>query len=193
MKGVFKAFHCAKSDKLFISSGNIPSPKCEEFVRNIYPKTVYQLHEKPFDKLRAFDIEIAEEKTLFNNFAVFDFESICVKDSSLIDGENITWIGEHEPISVSVTSNLLQEQFFICDNEPHSLVSTFVTTFENLEKSRLEMSLKLHDIGATIKGKLERVMSAINKRRPTCCSLDFQGKILIEAQDEKIAASTQFL
>ena len=63
-------------------------------------------------------------------------------------------------------SNLLQEPIFICDPDPHSLVSTYVTTLEILaELSKLETSLNFYEIGSTIKGKLERVMSAINKRK----------------------------
>ena len=139
--------------------------KCDELVKNIYPKTVYQLRETLFDKLRAFDIKFEAGQSLFNNFAAFDFESICVKKSFLFDTETTTWVGKHEPISVSITSNLLQEPIFICDPDPHSLVSTFVTTLANLaKKSKLKMSLNLHEIGSTIKRKLEREMSAIKKR-----------------------------
>ena len=103
----------------------------------------------PFDKLRAFNVQIVEEKTLRNNFPLSDFEWFCVKDSSPTDGKTTTWVGEREPISVSVTSNLFQEPIFICDNEPHSLLSTFLTTLKNLaEKSKNDTSLKIHDTGA---------------------------------------------
>ena len=60
------------------------------------------------------------------------------------------------------------------------------------------MSLKFHDNASTITGKLERVLSAINKRRKktSCFFLILQRKSLIEADDEHdetMAASTQFL
>ena len=117
-------------------------PKCEELVKNIYPKSVYQLRETLFDKPRAFDIEVAEGDALFKKFAVFDFESICVKNSKLVDTETTTWFGKHEPISVSITSNLLKEPIFMCDTEPHSLVSAFVNCLESLaEENKLEMNL----------------------------------------------------
>ena len=136
--------------------------------------------------------------SLFNNFAVFDFESICVENSSLIDTETTTWVGKHEPISVSITSNHFQEPIFNCDPDPHSLVSTFVTTLENLaEKSKLEMSLNYHESGSTIKRKLERVMSVINKRKKTMSSSSEQhAESLCETDndnDEEVTASTQFL
>ena len=79
-------------------------PKCEELGKNIYPTSVYQLRETLPDKLRAFDIEVADGYMFFNKFAVFDFESICVKNSKLVDTKTTTWVGKHEPISVSITS-----------------------------------------------------------------------------------------
>ena len=80
----------------------------------------------------------------------------------------------------------------------HSLVFSFVTTLENLaEKSKLEMSLNFHEIGSTIKGKLERLLSAINKRKRTMSSCSEQhGESLCgtdNEDDEEVTASTQFL
>ena len=124
---VFKSFRRSTWNTFFTRSSNLQRhmPKCEELVKNIYPKSTYQLRETLFHKLRAFDIEVAEGDTLLNNFAVFEFESICVKNSKLVDTETTTWVGKHEPISVPITSHLLEEPLFICDTERHSLVSTF--------------------------------------------------------------------
>ena len=109
---------------------------------------------------------MAEGDTLFNNFAVFDFESICVKNSKVVDTETTFWVGKHEPISVSITSNLLEEPIFICDTEPQCLVSAFVNSVESLaEKKKLERNLKFPDIATRIKKKLERVLSAVNTKR----------------------------
>ena len=141
-------------------------PKCEELVKNIYPKSICQLRETFFDKLMAFDIEVAEGDTFFNNFAVFDFESFCVKNSKLVDTETTTWVGKQEPISVSITSNLLGEPIFSCNTGPHSLVSAFVNSVESkAEKNKPEMNLNFYDIATRIEEKLERVLSAINTKR----------------------------
>ena len=77
---VFVSFRCSTCNTFFKSSSQLQrhKPKCEELVRNSYPKSIYQLRETLFDKLRAFDIDVVEGDTFFNNFAVFDFESICV-------------------------------------------------------------------------------------------------------------------
>ena len=172
-------------------------PECEELVKKIYPKSVYQLRETLFDKLRAFDIKVADGDTFFNIFAVFDFESICVKNSKLVDTETTTSVGKHEPISVSITSNLLKEPIFICNTEPHSLVIAFVNSVESLaEKNKLEKNLKFHDIATRIKDKLKRVLSAINmKRRQLTNGREQQDRLLDigdDAEDE-ISVSTQFL
>ena len=195
---VFKSFRCSTCNTFFTKSSNLHRhmPKCEELVKNIYPKSVYQLRETLFDKLRAFDIEVADGDTLFNNFAVFDFESICVKSSKLVDTETTTWVGKHEPISVSITSNLLEEPIFICNSEPHSLVSAFVNSVESLAENKLEMNLKFHDIATRIKEKLERVLSAINtKRRQLSNGKEPQERLVDMGDDDEdeISVSTQFL
>ena len=109
---------------------------------------------------------MAEGDTLFNNFAVFDFESIFVKNTKEVDTETPTWVGKHEPISMSITSYLIEELIFICDTEPQSLFSAFVNSMESLaQENKLEMNLKFHDIATRIKEKLQCVLPAINTKR----------------------------
>ena len=89
-----------------------------------------------------------------------------MKNNKLVDTETTTWVGKHETISVSTTSNLFWEPEIICNTEPHYLVSAFVISVESLaEKNKLEMNLKFHNIATTIKEKLERALSAINTKR----------------------------
>ena len=66
--------------------------KCEELFENVFPKSVYQLRESFFDKLRAFDMEMEASAMLLSKFAVFDFESICVKNCKLADTEIKFWV-----------------------------------------------------------------------------------------------------
>ena len=111
---VFNFFLCSTCKTFFTRSSNLQRhmPKCEELVKNVYPKSVYQLRETLFDKLRAFDIQVADGDTLFNNFAVFDSESICVKNSKLVDTETTTWVGKYEPISVDNVKSI--RRTYIC-------------------------------------------------------------------------------
>ena len=100
---------------MFRKSGHLQKlfHKCEALGKNIYPKKIYRLPEALLDELGASVIEIAGEKMLLNNLAVPNFFKCCMKRYSLIDTEASTFLGEHEPIVVYVTSNLLQEPIFI--------------------------------------------------------------------------------
>ena len=49
---------------------------------------------------------------MFKNLAVFDFESISVKEETYKETETTKWIGKHVPLSVSIPSNLIPEFIF---------------------------------------------------------------------------------
>ena len=98
------------------------------------------MRETLFDKRDGFGIGYEEDQKLFKNLAVLDFESICVPSNELKDTNKTTWIGKHEPISVSISSNLLQEPIFLCNKDPKTLIVSFVETLEELtSKSKEEM------------------------------------------------------
>ena len=196
---VFKFFRCSTCNTFSTRSSNLHGhmPKCEELVKNNYSKSVYQLRETLCDKLRAFDIKLVEGDTLFNIFSVFDFKSIRAKDPELVDTEISNWVGKHEPISVSISSNLLKKPIFICDNEPHSLVSAFVNTVKSLaKKNELEMNLKFYNIATRIKVKLKCVLSTIyTKRRQLSKGNEQQDRFvdMCDDDEDEISVSTQFL
>ena len=56
-----------------------------ERVNYIYPKNIYQLRKTVFEKLDSFNVLYRKDQKLFKNFAVFDFESICVKEEMYIE------------------------------------------------------------------------------------------------------------
>ena len=65
-----------------------------------------------FDRLNFFGIEYTNEQALFKNLAAFDFESFCVQEESFKDTDTTKWIGNHVPISISISSNLVKENDF---------------------------------------------------------------------------------
>ena len=73
---------------------------CSDRVKNIYPKNVYELRETFFEELDAFNIPFRSDQKLFKNLAIFDFESVCVKENSYKQTETTPWIGKHVPVSV---------------------------------------------------------------------------------------------
>ena len=115
MNSIFKSFHCSTCDTIFSKTGNLERHllTCSERVKHNYPKYVYQLRETHFEKLDSFNFPYREDQKLFKNLAIFDFESICVKEEMYKKTETTKWIGKHVSISVSISSNLIPEPFFL--------------------------------------------------------------------------------
>ena len=65
------------------------------------------------EKMDAFNMLYRNEQRLFKNLAIFDLESICVKEAnSYKQTETTTWIGKRVPLSVPISSNLIRNPFF---------------------------------------------------------------------------------
>ena len=94
-------------------------------------RNVYQIRETLFDKLDSFGIKYTSEQKLFKHLAIFDFESICVQEETFRGTNTTTWIGKHVPISVSKSSNLVDEPNFLCNSDPHNLVASFIGALDN--------------------------------------------------------------
>ena len=144
INALFKAFRCPNCDTYFQKTGNLERHlvKCSERVKHIYPKIVYQLRETLFDKLDSFDMQYTDDQKLFNNLAVFDFESICIPEEKFKNTETTTWIGKHVPISVSISSNLIAEPLFLCNSNPGDLVESFIGAVEgSATQSKAQMKL----------------------------------------------------
>ena len=101
-------------------------------MKNVDPKNVYQTQQTLFDKLDSFGIEYTNEQTLFKNSATMVFESICVQEGMFKDTDTTKWIGKLIPISVSISSNLVKEPFFLCNCDPYHLVTSLIAAPENL-------------------------------------------------------------
>ena len=114
MNNFFEKFRCPSCDVFFNHSGhfNRHLKTCKERVKNMYPRSVYSLRETLFEKVDNVSIAYSEHYTLFKNFVVFDFEPICVES---VDTNNTTTTSGnciHIHVSVSISSNLLDEPVF---------------------------------------------------------------------------------
>ena len=94
-------------------------------MKNVYPRGFYSLRETLFEKFDNFSIAYPEDDTLIKNLAVFDFEAICVHSVDINNTATTSWIGTHVPVSVSISSNLLDEPVFICEKDPKRLIISF--------------------------------------------------------------------
>ena len=63
--------------------------RCIDRIKILYLKNVYTLPQTLFEKLDGFSIECTKEQTLFKNFAIFDFEIICVSSEELKPTETV--------------------------------------------------------------------------------------------------------
>ena len=157
MNSFFKSFRCSTCDTIFSKTGNLErhSITCSERVKHTYPKNVYQIGETLFEKLDSFNIPYREDHKLLKNLAVFDFESICVKEETYKGTETTKWIGKHVPFSVSISSNLIPEPFFLCNSNPRHLVSSFIGALDGLAtQTKAQMKLSFIEVETAIKIKL---------------------------------------
>ena len=139
--------------------------RCKDRVKHIYPKNVYELRETLFEKLEGFNLPVSEDNKLFKNLAIFDFESICVPTGELKKTQTTTWIRKHAPISVSISSNLIDEPIFLYNKEPQNLIIDFVSKLELLaEKSKLEMRTKFQDFEVAVIERMKKIFDQLNER-----------------------------
>ena len=193
---LFQAFRCPTCDTYFQKTGNLERHlvRCRERVKHIFSKNAYQHRETLLDKLDSFDIQYTDDQKLFNNLAVFDFESICILEEKINNTETTTWIGKHVPKSVSISSNLKAMQIFLYNSNPRDLVELFFDALEGLAtQSKTQMKLKFLEVETAIKSKLTRTLESLNERR--CRNkrvFEFEDQCLEDDNKEK-DASTQFL
>ena len=162
-------------------------------MKHIYPTNVYELRETLFQKLDAFNIPYKNEQKLFKNLAIFDFESICVKEEHAYkQTETTTWIEKHVLISVSISSNLIPEPIFFCNAEPHHLISSFITAFEGLAtQSKAQMILNSIEVETAIKIKLCAILEQLKQRCNRARRLSyFKNDCMVEEEKD---LSKQFL
>ena len=195
INALFKAFRCTTCDTFFSKTGNLERHlgTCSDRVKHIYPKDVYELRETLFEKLDAFNIPYRTEQKLFKNLAIFDFESICVKEDSYKQTETTMWIGKHVTLSVSISSNLTPEPIFLCNANPRHLISSFMTALEGLATQRkAQMRLNFIELETAIKIKLCAILEQLNQRRNLAERVsNFIDDCIVEEEEKDL--STQFL
>ena len=151
------------------------------------------MRETLFDNFDGFGISDNDDRKLFKNLAMLDFESICVPSEQLKDTNTSTWIGKHEPISVFISSNLIDEPLFLCDKDPKALMLSFVEAIEVLaNKNKTEMRTNFSSIEAIIRARVNAIREDLNKRKDRNASTSECEDEGTE-EDDEADMSTQFL
>ena len=190
INAVFQSFCCPNCDTFFNRTFNLERQltTCSEWVKNVYPRNVYQIQETLFDKLDSFGIKYTSEQKIFKNLAIFDFESICVQEEIFKDTNTTNRNGEQIPISVSISSNLVEEPILLSNSDPHHLVTSFIGALENLAlQSKTIMKNLFFDIKTTLKIKLGSILEKLTQRQNRREQTD------LDDSDNEICTSTQFL
>ena len=70
-----------------------------------------------------------------------------------------------DPISVFISSNLIDEPIFLYNKDPQNLIIDFVSKLELLaEKSKLEMRTKFQDIEVVVNERMKKIFDQLNER-----------------------------
>ena len=95
INAVFQSLRCHNCDNFFNRTFNLKRhlTTCSERVKNVSPRNVYQIRETLFDNLDSFGIKYTSEQKVFENLAIFDFESFCVQEETFRQTNTTTWIG----------------------------------------------------------------------------------------------------
>ena len=157
----------------------------KDTIQHVYPKSVYTLRETLFNKLDGFGFIYGEDQKLFKSLAVIDCESICDPSNELKETNTTTWIGKHEAISVSISSNFSQEHMFQCNKDPTTLIFFVEALEESASKSKAQMFL----IENAIKTRLNSIFeNLIERRNEKTTMFEFQY-----IEEEEIDMATHFL
>ena len=104
---------------------------------------------------------------------IFDFDSISLRNADFRDTETTKLIGKPIAISVSISSNLIQEPIFLCDPNPSDLVSFFIDVLENLTtQSKPQVKINFVQFETAIKNRLARILEVLKQRRCHCVGIE---------------------
>ena len=162
VNNIFKCSRCPTCDKFFLKAENVNMHllPCKDRIKNIYHKIVYSLRETLFEKLDEFSIEYTKEQTLFQNFAIFDFESTCVPSEELKPTETIIWIGKQCQFYSTYLKNL-----YFCVKKIHNpLLLTLWHTWNCWRRKKAEMRSKFLEIENNIKKHLHTILNILNEQ-----------------------------
>ena len=101
---------------------------------------------------------------------------------------------ENVPISVSVSSNLIDEPISLNNKDPQNLIIDLVANLEVLaEKSKLEMRTKFQDIEVAVNERKKKSFDELNERGKNYSSNQFGYEDECIEDSEEADKSTQFL
>ena len=87
-----------------------------------------------------------------------------MQEESFEDTDTTKWIGKLIPISVSITTNLVEEPIFLCNSHPHHFVTSPIGAPEKLAlQNKTKKKNLFFDIKTTIKIKLGSILEKLTQ------------------------------
>ena len=92
------------------------------------------------------------------------FESIFVRNETIKRTNTTTWKGEKVPISVTISSNVVEEPIVLRNYKFHHLLACFVEALEKLaSQSEAKVTNFFLDIEVTVRVKLGSILEKLNQ------------------------------
>ena len=105
---------------------------------------------------------------------MLDFGPTCVQEEAFKDRNRKNWVANHLLMSVSISSNIVNEPIFLCNSDPHHLIASVLAPLEcQAWESKAHMKLLFFDIETTMKIKLGSILVKLNQHHTLIksCSL----------------------
>ena len=121
-----KKYRCNSCARNFDHLGNWRRHQgsCANATEYEFPGGFYKMSPSIFDRLEEFDIVVPEENRLYPWFIVYDFEAILSPITEDQHTPRLKWLRKHEPISVSMASNVpgFEEAKCFVNADPKALI-----------------------------------------------------------------------
>ena len=160
---------------------------CKERIKHVFRRSLYQLRETLIDKIDSFCIPHSDYQKFFRNTTIFDFESVCEQEDKFRNTQTTTVIGHHVPKSVSILTNLIEQQIFSNTSSPAALVESLADAFDGLAtQSKAQKKLNLMDIATIVKSKLNQTFYTVNRGHcHKAPGLEIEDQCIEEEEEEE--------
>ena len=78
---------------------------CYERTKYVFPGGFHKTDQTIFEKLEYLDIFVPSNERYYHNFSVWDMEAVLLKLEQNVT-DKLHWISRHEPISLTIASNI---------------------------------------------------------------------------------------
>ena len=134
-----KKYRCDSCGRNFVqlSDFNRHQGSCANATEYEFAGGFHKMSLSIFDRLEEFDIVVPEENRLYPWFIVYDFEAILAPITEEQPTPRLKWLRKHEPISVSVASNVpgFEEAKCFVNPDPKELIESMMTYMGSIADS----------------------------------------------------------